>query len=235
MIDKLIVLADKLDNAGHKKVANVIDRVVIAARLEDYDDLTKLFSGKLDLRDTDENVPLMRSLVDVPEDYELPAPSDEDLRPEEDARLERKMRGADISDLDVPGAETIEDLELVDRKPARLDELKRRHELMKLKKLLNDEEVVKEEVEEAPESKDEKTSISPEDKEKLEQMKKLFEEEDEDENVVDLDMNNASDDEDDNEDIVAEIEMKLKNAPELVKKLIQMLKANPEILDEIAF
>lgn len=133
LTDKLIVLADALDGLNLNKHADVLDQITKkVARDEDFSDLMKLWDKPVELKDDEESVPVRRQLTQVPEDDEVVAPlEDPEMLPEEEARLNRKMVG-------------VEDLlpeDYTDPKYHRLDNIKRRHELMKLKKMLEQVEV----------------------------------------------------------------------------------------------
>ncbi len=120
-IDKLMILADALDNMGRMVDADIIDQIVIkAARNEDFNDLTKLFDEPLDLSDTEERGLGNKMITEIPED-------DEDLNPigeEKGAKPDKTMLGSGSHN----------------PHKRRLSDIRRRHELLKIKQLLEAED-----------------------------------------------------------------------------------------------
>lgn len=118
-IDKLIQLADGLDGLGLKKDADKLDQLVAkAAKGEDFGDLTSLFDEPIALEHEEDKGPGAEKVI-------LDAPEVHTPLEEEEAPLSKEKSG-----------------------PSRLDLLKRRHELMRLKKKL--EHIEKEEEEALP-------------------------------------------------------------------------------------
>lgn len=176
-INKLIVLADGLDNLNLKKDADKIDQLISrASGGEDFEDLMKLFDEPLTFEDREDRGPGGMRVEIL--DEELPM-----LAPDEHT-VEKKG-------------------------PDRLEELKRRNELLKLKRSLEADE---EADEEEPQDDVELPVAGPEDE--------AFEDEDEE------------DDADDG--LLDTLKEKLKDAPDLAKQLLMLVKDNPELLELLA-
>ena len=189
LISKLVVLSDNLDRLGLKKDADKIDQIISCAARGEGFDVLQLFDEPVELEDVEEDGPGSRSML-----------PDDDLEglttvEPEDAPIERKK------DLTAP--------------LSRVDEIKRRHEFLKRKKL---EEILKDRHEEPVLDELELPVASPKDLE-------VFE----DEAGSHDDENDADDD-----SLLDELKHKLKDVPDLAKQLLQLVKDNPELLDLLA-
>jgi hypothetical protein len=186
MINKLIQLADSLDGLGLKKDADTLDRIVAkTAAGEDFGDLMKLFDEPVVMEDSeDEGVPVSRRLTQVPEEYEVLTP---------------------ITDSDEPVAERKEG-------PGRLDMIRRRHELMKLKQMMEHEE--KEDAgEEVPADVVDVVGLPVASPEELES----FEDESDEES-------------EDDDGMFGALKDALKQAPNVLMQVVKLVENNPELL-----
>lgn len=111
MISKLVILSDGLDKLGLKKDADRLDAIISrATRNEDFDDLSNLFDQRVEMQDSEDDGP----------------PSKIDRLPEDDEEVML------ATEEDKPEARK--------KEPNRLDMLRKRHELLKLKRLLEEDE-----------------------------------------------------------------------------------------------
>lgn len=123
IINKLITLADNLDNLNLKKSADLLDRIIVTAvRGEDFEDLMKLFDEPTTFEDKDEDIP-GKTVTELPEEDVLPTIEEESTSDTTDNKKE----------------------------PSRLELLMRRNKVLKLKKMLEKAEA--EEAEEEKELK----------------------------------------------------------------------------------
>lgn len=195
LIDKLITLADKLDSLGFNKDADALDQLISkTAAGEDFGDLMKLFD---------------RDGAD-PAEYEM----------DEEAPGKRVVV---IDDADITPIEE-DETPLAQEKtgPSRLDMLKRRHQLLKLKNQIDKAEKseMKDDVEEEGLPHPSMDAI-PEGLEDLGD-EAGFEDEDEE---GDMAMNEADD------SLLDTLKEKLKAVPEIATKLLTLVKDNPELLE----
>lgn len=196
IIGKLIELADDLDGLGLRKDADALDQLVAkAAKGEDFADLMVLFDEPVVLEDNEEEGPGRDDVMHDSVNMEAPeiyTPLDEEEAP------------------------------LPKTGPGRLQMLKRRHELMKLKKLMEkgkSEEAMEDAMEAAEPSDEVKLPVAkPEDLE-------AFEDENDEEDMA---ANEADD------GIIDTLKEKLKGVPELAKQLLRLVKDNPELLELLA-
>ena len=192
-ISKLVVLADRLDSLGLKKDADKLDRLIArAARADgdDFGDLMNLFDEPLRLEDSEED--------DSP----------------------GRSRSMDMPE-DVDTLTAIEPDEPTDKKgPSRIQELKRRHELLKLKKQMG----LPSRLVPVEEPEDEEETISDEVKLPIATPKDLEGFEDEEDDESDADDGGLLDD----------LKEKLKGVPDLAKQLLTLVKDNPELLELLA-
>ena len=190
MINSLIKLADGLDSLGLDNYVDVLDQIIsrAAKREDDFEDLLKLFDAPVKLEDDEDDIPGEKQVM--PEEE-----SEVHTLPEElDTSLTKEEVGSN-----------------------RLDMLKRRHELLRLKKKQEDKEKLEEALSEVPAEKDDLPVLSPDDE---------LDESFEDEGVGDG--NNADD------SLIETLKDKLKQTPELAKQLLQLVKENPELLQLLA-
>lgn len=180
LINSIVKLADNLDKLGFKKDADKLDQIVaMAEHNEDFGELMSLFDGPVMFED-DEETPVHTRLTQVPEDFEA--------------------------------AITLEDAEApvsTAKEPSRLDALKRRNEILKLKKLLKREEM--EEAKDVGEKAVDEIKLpiaKPED----------LDFEDEDENDADDELLKKKIEEDE---------------PGTIEKIMDFMKTNPELLEKL--
>lgn len=181
--NKLVVLADKLDRLGLKKYADKVDRMITTASRgdgADFDELTKLFDEPVEFEDSEEDGPVRQHVIDESREYEDPASTE----PDEPVSTKKE--------------------------PSRLEQIKKRHELLRLKKSIE-----KAEENEPVEDFEDEVRLPVATQEDL----KAFEDEDE----------NEADD-----GLLETLKEKLKEAPELAVKLLTLVKDNPELLELLA-
>lgn len=189
-INKLIQLADGLDGLGLTKDANALDLVIsklAAGRDEggEFGDLLKLFDEPVTLDSDEEKGPVEERVV--LDEPEVHTPLDE-----EEAPLSREKTG-----------------------PSRLDMIKRRHDLLKLKNKIKQEE----ENEYLDKMEDEVGAADQVHLPEAEPMDEDFEDEDEAVNEAD------------DGGLLNALTEKLKSVPELATKLLTIIKENPELLE----
>ncbi len=166
VINKLVALADALDSSGFAKEADLVDQIInktaVRGDSEDFGSLMSLFDEPVTLEDHDEEAPGKRNME--AEEQEVYTPLDEEEAPLEKERAIKITPG--LVGTDEAGNDLYDY-----HKNERFDMLKRRHSLMKLKKMLDDAEQKEEASEMADESEAEKplelpgvdVSLEPED------------------------------------------------------------------------
>lgn len=196
VIAKLIKLADALDSLGLKKHADALGYVIVkTAAGEDFGDYLNMFDSPIELEDQDEELPGARKVV--MDEPEIHTPLDE-----EEAPLSKEKT-----------------------RPSRLDDLKRRYELLKLKKMLPELARI-ERAEEAEEELEQHEEPEAEDKEL--RPKLVLPEETPEDTFEDEDDENDVDDE---EGFMSKLKDILKGSPALAKKIVKLVNDNPELLE----
>lgn len=213
LIDKLIALADALDTAGFEKEADFIDQLTAKAARgdEDFGDLMSLFDEPIGFEDKDDKGPGEEKVVlDEPELYTPLEEEEAPLDAERSVVLRPGLVGTDEEGKDVyaPAA-------------GRLQEIKRRHALMKLKKMLEEAEA-EEAAEEVMEDLEAEKSVELPGVEVAEESEETFEDEGED---VDVAVNEAED-----ELLKEKLE---KDEPGTIEKVVSFMKENPELLERL--
>ena len=202
-ISKLIALADGLDGLGLKKDADVLDKIIAtAAAGDEFGDYLNLFDGPVELDADEEKGPGEdKPMLEEPEIHTPLEEEEAPLRMERTPGVIRQMVDSG------PGPEMTTD------KDERLHAIKRRHELLKLKKQLEMAEKAEraEEAEMEPSDEVELPVATEEDLESFE-----------DENDAD----DAS--------LVDFLKEKMKQLPDLGKELLTLVKDNPELLELLA-
>jgi len=192
IINKLIQLADNLDGLGLRKHADTLDQIIAkTAAGDDFEDYLKLFDEPVMLDSEEDKGPGTEKIV--VEEPEIHTPLEE-----EEAPLSKEKTG-----------------------PSRLDMIKRRHELMKLKKQLE-----KAEKSEAEELDREQAEMEV----PLDNVLPIPDAEDIQQDFEDEDMDEAANEADDG-GLIDALAEKLKSVPELASKLLTIVKENPELLE----
>ena len=201
-INKLIALADGLDGLGLKKDADVLDKIIAkAAAGDEFGDYLKLFDEPLELDVEEEKGPGEdKPMLEEPEIHTPLEEEEAPLRMERTPGVIREMVDSG------PGPEMRTD------KDERMHAIKRRHELLKLKKQLEMAEKAEKADQEMAEVEPNELPVATE--EDLESF--------EDENDAD----DAS--------LVDFLKEKMKQLPELGKELLTLVKDNPELLELLA-
>lgn len=201
-INKIIQLADQLDSLGFHKEADTLDLLRAKFANDEVRELVELFDEPLQ--------------PDEEEDLDLPSVSD----------LGKTTDDSESTMLDDEAPAKPE----YNPGESRLDAIKRRHELMKLKELLEkeDEEDSVEEVEQELAKEEVEDALST--------SEPSFEDESlEDDEELDDDEEDSEDDESEADDGVLDmLKDKLKEMPGVAKKLLTILKNNPELLELLA-
>lgn len=204
--DTLLTLADSLDNSGHKTAADRIDALIkTAATGEDFGDLMRLFDHPVSSRDmgSEEESNIEHGLETLPKEDES-AEAVSPMYEETGGSLSRDFNG------DSPSVE--EPLHPTER----IDALKRRHELMKIKEMLDKEEIGDKDIEE------------------LEPTEIVIDEPKEDEAFEDEELGDLDDD----DDIAAAddgelLEKEIKDDPSTISKVVSFMRDNPELLEKL--